>query len=116
MSLVVKEVGVDEDLGGCSSGTPVDVKLTGLIQSRKWLVGFGPSNKIVVWDQGDEVWDGDYGDFSYPLDAFSPDPLDWVLDCDEDEDPTLALLDVVKEDFLREERLGGIRLKARGSC
>jgi hypothetical protein len=32
-SLVVKEVGVDEDFGGCSSGTLVNVRLTGLIQS-----------------------------------------------------------------------------------
>ena len=32
-SLVVKEVGVDEDFGGWSSGTSVDVRLTGLIQS-----------------------------------------------------------------------------------
>jgi hypothetical protein len=27
----------------------------GLIQSQKWLVGFGPSGEIVLWDQGDEV-------------------------------------------------------------
>jgi hypothetical protein len=36
-----------------------------LIQSQKWLVGFGPSGEIVVWDQGDEVWVGEDGDSPY---------------------------------------------------
>ena len=29
------------------------------------------------WDQEDNNWDGE----------LSPDPLDWVLDCEEEEDP-----------------------------
>jgi hypothetical protein len=30
-----------------------------LLQSQKWLVGFGPSGEIVVWDKGDEIWDAE---------------------------------------------------------
>ena len=72
-----------------------------MIQYRKWLVGFGLSGEIVVWDQGDEVWDGEDGDSPYPLGVFPPAmPLDWVWDCDKDEDSSLALLDVSDEYFL----------------
>jgi len=50
--------GVPSLLGGCV--TPivengVDFRLDGLIQYQKWSAGFGPSRKLVVWDQGDEV-------------------------------------------------------------
>ena len=43
------------------------------------------------WDQEYNDWDGE----------LSPSPLDWVLDCDEEEDPYLAMLDDMEEDFLR---------------
>ena len=43
------------------------------------------------WDQEDNDWDWE----------LSPDPLDWVFDCDEEEDSYLAMLDDLKEDFLR---------------
>jgi hypothetical protein len=34
------------------------------------------------------------------LGVFPPDlPLDWVLDGDEDEDQSLAILDAIEEDF-----------------
>ena len=66
-----------------------------------------------MWDLGDEVWDGEYEDSDYPLDFFTPDPLNWVLDCDEDEEPTLALLDAVKEDFIREVKV--VRPKQEGA-
>jgi hypothetical protein len=36
---------------------------------------------------------------------FSPDPLEWVLDYDEDDDPTLALLDAIKEDFCQQVKV-----------
>jgi hypothetical protein len=85
-ALVVKEDEVEGvfpfSLGGCSSVAPAadkgeDFRLTGLIQSQKWLVGFGPSSVIVVWDLGDNFWDGEDGDFPYPLGAFPP-PCPWI--------------------------------------
>lgn len=101
----------------CSSRTPVvgkdEAKLTSLIQSQQWPIGFGPSREIVAWDQGDEVWDGEDGDYPYPLGVFPPSmPLDWVLDIDVDEDPPLALLNVSEEDFIREVKVA--RPKTRG--
>ena len=42
------------------------------------------------WDREDNDWDGE----------LSPDPLDWVLDCDKEEDPYSTMLDDMKEDFL----------------
>lgn len=64
-----------------SSRTPVvgkdEAKLTGLIQSQQWPIGFGPSREIVAWDQGDEVWDGEDGDYPYPLGVF-PLPCPWI--------------------------------------
>jgi hypothetical protein len=48
-------------LGGCASPIAekgVNFRSDGLIQSQNWLVGFGPSGEIMVWDQGDEVWVG----------------------------------------------------------
>jgi hypothetical protein len=43
------------------------------------------------WDREDNDWDGE----------LSPNPLDWVLDYDKEEDPYSAMLDDVEEDFLR---------------
>jgi hypothetical protein len=68
LALVVKEVGLEGvspfPLGGCFSVTPAvdkgeDFRLIGLIKSQKWLVVFGLSSEIVVWDQGDDFWDGE---------------------------------------------------------
>jgi hypothetical protein len=44
---------------------------------------------------------------------FCPDPLDWVLDCEKDEDPTLVLLDAIKEEFLREVKVGQPKTKGK---
>jgi hypothetical protein len=48
---------VPSPLGGCTSAIAkkvVNFRSDGLIQSRKWPVGFSPFGEIVVWDQGDE--------------------------------------------------------------
>jgi hypothetical protein len=61
--------------------------------------------KVVVWDQGDEVWDGENGVLPFPLGVYLPDMhLDWVGDGEEDEVPLLAILDasISEEEFLRE--------------
>jgi hypothetical protein len=64
----VKEVGVvgiPSPLGGCITltfGKCNDSRVNGLSQSQKWSVGFGPSEEVVVWEQGDEIWDGEDGD------------------------------------------------------
>jgi hypothetical protein len=91
----------------------VDVRLNGSIQSRKWLVGSSPYGEIIVRDQGDGVWVGEDGDSPHPLGVYTPDrPLDWVLDGDEEEDPSLAILDSIEEDFLQEVKVA--HLKANG--
>jgi len=54
----------------------------------------------IVWDQGDEIWYGEDGESPYPLGVLHPDmPLDWTLDGDEGEDPSLAILDAIDEEF-----------------
>jgi hypothetical protein len=63
-TLVVKEdevEGVPSLLGEVFNGS---------LQSQKWLVGFGLSGEIVVWDQGNEVWDGEDGDSPVALGVF----------------------------------------------
>lgn len=62
-------------------------------------IGFGPSREIVAWDQGE--------------DFFPPDPLEWVLDYDEDDDPTLVLLDAVKEDFCQQVKVARPKTKGK---
>jgi hypothetical protein len=48
-------------------------RLTGLIQSQQWLDGFAQSRKIVMWDNGDEGWDGvEDGEYYYPLGVSPP--------------------------------------------
>jgi hypothetical protein len=80
-TLVLKEDGVE---GASSLWGEV---FNGLLQSQKWLVIFSPSGEIVVWDQGDGVWDGEDGDSLVPRGVFPPGmPLDWALDGVEDED------------------------------
>jgi hypothetical protein len=99
-TLVVKE---DEAVGAPFLGicaTPTadkdeDLRVNDLIQSQNWPVSFVPSRKVVVWDQGNEVWDGEDGVSHFPLDIYPPDmPLDWAADGEEDEIPLLAILDV----------------------
>jgi hypothetical protein len=62
-------------------------------------LGYGPFEEIVEWDQG-EV-------------DFFPNPLDWMLRCDEDEDPTLALLDAIEENFHREVKVAQPKSKGK---
>jgi hypothetical protein len=61
------------------------VRANGLSQSQKWPVGFDPSGEVVVWEQDDEIWDGEAGDYTYPL--------DWEMDSVEGEDPSLTFMD-----------------------
>jgi hypothetical protein len=134
-ALVVKEDGEEGafpfPLGGCSPVIPAadkgdDFRLTGLIQSQKWPVGFGPSSELVVWDQGDDFWDGEDGDFPFPLGVFPPAmPLDWALGCDKDvcpvvgvscegfEDTTMAILSSIEEDHPQEVKVCVLRLRGR---
>jgi len=89
----VRVVGIPSPLGGWV--TPIvrkgdDSRVTGLSQSQKWPIGFGPSGEVVLWEQGDEVWDGEDGDSPYPLGALPPD---------EDMNPSLAFLKAIVEDF-----------------
>lgn len=46
------------------------IRSTGLVQSQKWPVSFGPSSGLVVRDQGGDFWDGEDGYFPYPLGFF----------------------------------------------
>ena len=78
-----------------------------------------------MWDKGGELLgggDGGEGDFLVPLDIYhssedmdewdySPDPLDW--DYDEEEDLALALLDAIEEDFHKEVK--DTRAKYKGT-
>jgi hypothetical protein len=133
LTMVVKEDGEERScpslLGGSSSGIPNvgkgdDLRLTGLIQSQKWPIGFGPSSELVVWDQGDDFWDEVDGEFPYPLGVFPPAmPLDWALgydedfcpvkggSCEGDEDLSLALLLNTKEDLSRRLRVLSLSLE-----
>jgi hypothetical protein len=89
-TLVVKENGVE--------GAPslLGEVFNGLLQSQKWLVGFSLSGEIIVWDLGNEVWDGEDGDSPVPLSVFPLGmPLDWALDGVVDEDTSLAILDAI---------------------
>jgi len=38
-----------------------DSRVNGLSQFQKWPVDFGPSGEVVLWEQGDEIWDGEDG-------------------------------------------------------
>jgi hypothetical protein len=105
-TLVAKKVGVEGTpsvLGGCGSpnvGKDEDSGFNGLIQSQKWPVGFGLNGESIMWDQGDEFWYGEDGDSPYPLGVLHLDmPLDCALDGDEDDDPSLAILDAIDEEF-----------------
>jgi hypothetical protein len=86
LALPVREDGVEEvfpfPLDDCSSVILAvdkggDSRLIGLIQCQKWPVGFGLSLETIVWDQGNDLWDGEDGDFPYPLGVF-PLPCPWI--------------------------------------
>jgi hypothetical protein len=50
------------------------------------------------------------GRFPLPFGFFPPNmPLDLVLDGDEEEDPSLAIMDAIEEDFHRKLRLHVLR-------
>jgi hypothetical protein len=50
-----------------------------------------------VWDQGNEIWNGEDGESPYPLSILHPDlPLDWAMDSDEGEDLFLAIMDAIE--------------------
>jgi hypothetical protein len=60
--------------GAVASSSSIAIKgEVGLTQSQKWPVGFGPSGEVVAWEQGNELWDWEDGDFLLPLGVF---PLD----------------------------------------
>jgi hypothetical protein len=110
LSHIVSVVSISTPVVKEGASTPVsptaikeeDFRVNGLTQSQKWPVGFGPSGEVVPWKQGDEVWDGEDGDSPYPLGVLPPElALDWELDSDEDMDPSLVILETIKEDFYR---------------
>jgi hypothetical protein len=89
--------------------------VNGLSQSQKWPIGFGPSGEVVVWEQGEEIWDGEDGDYPYPLGILPPNlALDWEMDCVEDEDPSWRLWMPLKMTFFKKLRLRGRRPKVGG--
>jgi len=119
LTLDVKEdgvIGFPSPLSGCV--TPIiekgnGLRVYGLSQSQKWPVGFDPSGEVVVWEQGDENWDGEVGDSPYHLGFLPPNmALDWEVDSVEDEDLSSAILDAFEEDFLREVK--AMRPKSKG--
>jgi hypothetical protein len=69
-----------------------------------------------VWDQSDELWYGEDGESPYPSGVLHPDmSLDWALDGDEGDDPYLAVLDAIDEEFHRKtmvahQKTKGIRV------
>jgi hypothetical protein len=99
-----------------------DFRLTSLIQSQKWPVGFSSSSEMVVWVQGDNLKDAKDGDFPYLLGVFPPAmPLDWALGCEDTvmgiscegfEDTTLVFLTAIEEDHHWEVK--GVHSKNRG--
>jgi hypothetical protein len=107
-TLVLKEDGV--------KGAPslLCEVFNGLIQSQKWPVSFGPSREIVMWDEDNEVWDGEDGDSLVPFGVFLPGMLlDWALNGVEDEDPSSTILDAIEEDFHREVKVARPKTKGR---
>jgi hypothetical protein len=70
--------------------------------------------EVVVWEQGDKIWDGEDGDSPYPLGVLPPNlALDWELDRVEDEDASLAILDAFENDFLRKVKVAQSKTKGR---
>jgi hypothetical protein len=101
--------------GAAASSSSIAIKgEVSLTQSQKWPVGFGLSREVVAWEQGDELWDGEDGDFPLPLGVFPPDwALDWELESDEGLDPSLAILDAIEENFHRGVKAAPPKSKGR---
>jgi hypothetical protein len=101
--------------GAAASSSSIAIKgEVSLTQSQKWPVGFGLSREVVAWEQGDELWDGEDGDFPLPLGVFPPDwALDWELESDEGLDPSLAILDAIEENFHRGVKAARPKSKGR---
>jgi len=80
-------LGLPSSLSGCV--TPIfekgnEFRVNGLFQSQEWPVGFDLSGEVVVWEQGDEIWDGEAGDSPYPLGVLpSSMALNWEVDSTE---------------------------------
>jgi hypothetical protein len=96
-TLDVKEDGAIAPLSCCV--TPIfekdnEFRVNGLSQSQKWPIGYDPSGEVVVWKQGDEIWDREAGDSPYPLGVLPPSmALNWEVNSVEDEDLSFAILD-----------------------
>jgi hypothetical protein len=73
------------------------VRENGITQSQQWPVGFSPSGEAMVWEQDEEFWDRV--------------PLDWEMD-DGLEVESLAILNVITEDFYRDQLVA--RKKTKG--
>jgi hypothetical protein len=81
----------------------------GLLQPQSWPVGLGPSGELEVFYPLDVCLpSGEIDEWDFP------DPLDWEYD--EGEDPALARLDTIEEDFHKEVRVARASIKAPGSC
>jgi hypothetical protein len=113
LTLVVKEdevVVTPSHLGCCVSPSAEkgeNLRVDSLVESQKWLVGFGPSVEVVLWAQSDEVWDGEEGVSPFPLGVYPPD--------EEDEVSLLAILDanISEEEFHRESMVACQKTKGR---
>jgi hypothetical protein len=111
--------GTPPPLCGCTSDTIIaekgeDFRLTGLAQSQKWSVHFGQFGEVVVWDQGREIWDEEDGVSPFPLDAYFLDTsLDWLMDCEEDKDLSLAILEDIEEDYHRAVKVAHPKSKGK---
>lgn len=110
-------VGIPSLLSDCVTptiGKDDDFRVNGLSQSQKWPVGFGPSREVVIWEQGDQIWNGEDGDSPYPLGVLPPNmALNWEVDSVEKEDPSFAILDAFEEDFLWEVKVAHPKTKGR---
>jgi hypothetical protein len=67
-----------------------------------------------VWDHGDEILNGEDGESPFPLGILHPNmPLDWAMDGVHGEDPSLAILDAIEEEFHWEKMIVHQQTKGR---
>jgi hypothetical protein len=76
---------------------PSSLEDNGFSQSQEWPVGFNLNGELVVWEKGDDFWDGL--------------PLDWTLDGVHGKE-SLAILDAMEDDFHRDKMIA--RQKTKG--